>query len=785
VHDEGSIELVRWFRVAGAPDVLADGATAAAIADLQQAARERGISVGIVGRLARDLLTVAVASKPTPSLAHEDAFRISPRRGNLIVEGGSRRAFANALYWLADRLRVVGRLPSEAVERTPVFDLRYAHLRFPTADTDDAPYVDEAGMTRALDGLADDLRHCLAMGITHVALAPREVVVPCDHPTHGPRAEAYAPYYEEALRMAHALHLKVVASGDEFLYYDGALEQASARLSVEDPDFWRMLQGKYRRLLARFPDLDGVAMRVGEMLPMGPFHAFDAIHDAPHLSVAEKYRRFVTAIHEVVVGEFGKLYLHRTWAVSEHEVHSQEKEFEAAFRDVPRENLVISIKLTQTDQWQYQAYNPTFGVTDHQTAVEVEIGRAYHHGQRIPDYVATYVEPGLRYAHSRGATGIMIGAVISDGQTWADASAYAVARLAWGERDVRQLARDWAARRFGKAAARPLGDALMLSDTALRKGLYLMPYASTHAWNPLAHLMAYMWVVGGNPTLDQGLGHMAFLREQYWFCRPYLSDTERELDEGNSLWAKMMALLAKAEPHIKDTRQRKWARESFDLGAAFIALNVAHLKAVLRYFQYEETLAGTARGRAAAALRALRLARERYIREGGTFDTIGIAQFMTSAEQGLRSKRAARAMLSSPSERDLLKSARRAMEEEARALRSAKENVKVLEWRANVDGREVIRLRGDKVEMKHDMDEPALDVQYTVCGAVPEGWRAVVKPVRCRDYAYVAEQPSRANGRTVTICVEDPRDGRDIYEIQVYAIPPESGGRSRQSSACR
>jgi hypothetical protein len=35
----------------------------------------------------------------------------------------------------------------------------------------------------------------------------------------------------------------------------------------------------------------------------------------------------------------------------------------------------------------------------------------------------------------------------------------------------------------------------------------------------------------------------------------------------------------------------------------------------------------------------------------------------------------------------------------------------------------------------------------------------------------VAEQPSRANRGTTTICVEDPRDGSDIYEIEVWAIP--------------
>jgi len=284
--------------------------------------------------------------------------------------------------------------------------------------------------------------------------------------------------------------------------------------------------------------------------------------------------------------------------------------------------------------------------------------------------------------------------------------------------------------------------------------------------------MAYLWVVGGNPTLDRGLGHMAFLREQYWYCKPYRRDTERELDEGKALWAEMKALVAAAEPKIEDADSRKWAHDSLDLGEAFLALNAAYAKAFLRYFQYEETLAPADRQRARAALRALKPALPRYTQAGGFFATLGIELFMARAAAGLRSQRAAQAMLSSPSERDLREAVERAMGEEAKALKGARKRVKLLEWRAEVDGREVIRLCGDRVEMGHDMDEPALGVRYSVCGRLPRGWRAAVKPIRCRDYAYVAEQPSKANQDMITVCVEDPRDGRDIYEIEVYAIPP-------------
>jgi hypothetical protein len=596
---------------------------------------------------------------------------------------------------------------------------------------------------------------------------------------HGRRAEAYAPFLEEILRMAHALHVKVLAMGDEFLYYPGAPEEAGATLSVEDPAFWRMLKNKYRRLLKRFPDLDGVAMRIGEMLPLGPFLSFDVIHGAPQVSVAEKYRRFVTALHDVVVGEFGKFYLHRTWAVSEHEVHSQPKEFLAAFREVPRENLLLSIKLTQTDQWQFQAYNPTFGLTDHQTAVEIEIGRGYHHRQEIPDYIVPWVEPGLRYVRSRGATGIAIGAVVKGAQTWADASAYAVSRLAWGlpaggvagDGDVRQLARDWSAGRFGQAASKPMGDALMLSDLAMRKSLYLLPYAATHAWDPQAYFMSYRWAVGGNPTLDGGLGHMAFLREFYWYCQPYLSDTERELDEGMGLWDEMMALLAKAEPKIEDEAAREWARRSFDLGEGFLALNAAYLKAMLRYFRYEETLSARDRERARAALRAIKPAMKQYAQAGGYYGTAAITLFMACAARGLRSARAAQAMLKAPSKDDLETWIKQTMAEEARLLRRAKRRVKVLEYRGEVDGREVIRLRGERLKSATDKGEPARAVRCRVLDEAPKGWRVVMKPIRCRDYTYVVEQPSRANKGTVLFCIDDAHDGSDIYEVEMYAIP--------------
>ena len=717
---------------------------------------------------------LGAAAGRLPLIAHPHGFAVrrAPASG-LLLHAPSPLGEAYGLLWLADRIAVTGEPPLRA-RREPAFSRRFMHINFPTADlsfTDGRKCVaDSLNMRAGVEAEKEQMRRALAWGASDILLHHAHLVMPWDDQVEGPRSDEYAHWYAELVDYAHALHLRAFAYGDEFLYSEQALRRAGATLSPDDPSLWRALQGKYRGLLRRLPGLDGVGVRIGEVLPWGRLRAFDVIHNDSPLRLEEKYRRFVTAVHEVVAGEFGKEYLHRTWVCNDWEQHSVPDIFERIFAPLPTENLIVSIKLTKTDQWYYQALNPTFGLTPHTTAVELELVHSYHGCQAMPDYAGEWLAAGLRYARARGATAASMGL---PNTRWMEASTYAAARLLWDpSQEADAIARDWAARNFGRDAAPGIARMLALSDDAMLKGLYVKPYASTHAWNPLAHLLTRLFVVAGDPLWDEARGHLAFLREIYWQCRPWLDDTLRELDRGTRLWARMLRQFAAAEPHITEPGLAADARRSLELGEALIALNRAYIGAAFAYFAYEERPRARQRRAAERALGALDERAARYRGLGGDFNLIGIEQFQQAARRGLVSAGEAARLAVPPATGETERRVQRRMCEETEALGAAPDAVKVLSWEGNVDGRELVTVfPDDRVEAEHVAADPMSGMSYRFYAPAPAGWRVVVKPIEARGWAYVVEQPGAANGGRIVFCVDDPQDGRAVYRLELYAVP--------------
>jgi len=763
---------VSKIRVVASERLAAEEAVLVGLEALVKGGQVCGVQTEI-GRSPGRGRAVILGEPQAPSAESDaDAYSIEAMpRARLEVRPNSVRALAYALVFLADRLMTQGRLPSHSVTREPAFKSRFTHVDFPRVDIETPPYVDQQALAAGVSSAKNTLRLALCWGANHILLHRSHLVVPWDDDVEGKRSEIYRAAYKELVDYAHALHLKVLAYDDEFLYLEDVLKKASATLSVEDPAFWDVLQDKYRGLFARLPELDGVGIRIGEMLPWGNFRAFDVIHNDSKFSLEEKYRLFIRKVHEVVVGEFGKLYYHRTWVTNDWEQHSVDKIFKPIFDDMPRDNLIVSIKLTKTDQWYWQALNPTLGLTDHATVVELEMHHGPHGAQAFPSFSGEWFRAGLNYALGRGAVGAMTG--VPSG-VWLEANGYAASRLLWDPKeDVRQVAKDWATIRFGKRAAAAVADALLLSYHAIHKGLYIMPYASTHAWNPLIHLLSGMFVAEGDPTLDEGLGHLAFLRDIYWQCRPFLADTMRELREGLRIWDKMVRRCAARQREIDDPEMAGHLEYALALGRSFIRLNVSYVEAFLKYFIYEESLSEADRRQAKAAITDLKRAIRQYLENGGNFQLSGIDEFTQVAERGLANPQRARQMVYRPSEQELRSRKSTEMQRQAAALESADRSVKLLYWEGSVDGREMLIVGDREVQIEHMAAEPPADVKYEFFEPLPKGWRVVLKPLEVRGYAFVYGQPNERNGWQTSVLVDDPEDGRAIYRFELHAVPPE------------
>jgi hypothetical protein len=705
----------------------------------------------------------------------QDGFGISHEGNRFLIRSPSRRGLIYALFYMADRIEATGRPPKGEIYLEPAFEERFFYiggLGSGDADTDVPSYVSRAKVEGRVEGIKAAMKTALRYGATWVILFPTYRLIPWDDEVEGKRSEIYREYYRELVNYAHKLHLKAIIMGDELIYTDRFLRRFNAELSVDDPNFWKALRHKYGSLLSEMPELDGVGVRIGEMIPRGSFRAFDVIHNDSKLSLEEKYRRFVENIYEVVVGEFGKLYYHRTWVTNDWEQHSVPNIYRAIFEDIPTDGLIVSIKLTKTDQWDYQAFNPTIGITPHRTSVELEMNKGPHGGQRFPDFMGLYQGAGLQYARERGTIGVTVGLT---GSLWQEASLYTASRLMWDPyQDVEKIARDWAAIRFGRRASTDIARLLILSYDAMMKSLYLRPYASTHAWNPIPHIMTGLYFLVGDPIWDRGRRHMRFLRELYLQCKPWLEETIREIEEGVKIYREMLRIYRRAKPKVSDRRLAEEAHRSLLLGESFVRLSALYSISFLRFFEYMDGRTERKRRRAGRLIGELERAIERYRARRGNFDTFAIELFIENAKGFLEDPdRAEERLRSAPTEEEILRMLETAEESDRRELEAHPEAVKIMYWEGNVDGKELITVKGREVSLRHLVDEPPTEVRYELYAEIPQRSRLVIERIEARGYVCVVEQPSEENGWSARIFVSDPQDGRDIYRFNLYAIPLE------------
>ena len=755
------------------PHFERDAAVEQAFQDLKNACSSSSIEMGLGKALDQKanirVLVGRIAAKD------REAFELrtrGPRRWDLI--GASETGCARGLAYLADRVRVTGRMPTINLTMDPAFPFRITHVSVGSLDTPERPFFDESRFGDVLQGAKKEVGRAFMYGANHVILHSTYRVSDWADPPHSERTEVYRRLYREVARECHRYRMKCLIIGDEFLYQDRMLP-AETTLSPEDQTLWDILQNRYRSILTALPDLDGVGVRIGEMLPIGNIRSFDVIHNASLLSLEEKYRRFVHAMYDVVASEFNKLYLHRTWVVNDWEQHSIESIFRSIFADIPTTNLVVSIKLTKTDQWAYQAFNPTFGQTKHTTCVELEMAHGPHGHQTYPDYMGEWFQAGLNYALGRGVVGAAFGFPSS---MWMDAHHYAARRLMWEPHlSAAQLAKDWAAQVFGRKASATIARMLLLSDDAMEKALYIRPYASTQAWNPLSHLLTGLFVVKGDPVLDRGKEHARFLRELYLLAKPHYDATLDELQEGLGIYDRMLRLFAQARARISNKEALGKARASMLQGRDFLALNVAYVTAFMRFFRYEEDGTPQAERATRQEVARLRKALKRYKEKVGWYNTIGVETFLGLADAGLADLAKYRDMLAkapdAASTQAILKQAR----QNDQALVARPDAEKVLYFEANLDGAELLTIKGDALTNQHISDEITTDIQYRFYQRIPrrKGTLAI-RPIEVRGWAHVAEQPSEANDWTAKILVKDPQNGRSVYKFEAYWIPAEAEG---------
>jgi hypothetical protein len=267
------------------------------------------------------------------------------------------------------------------------------------------------------------------------------------------------------------------------------------------PEFWDVYRAKYREVLRAYPSVTCVIVRSGENYshPDEGFVGRTVVDGKIDDAYFTNMQRLIEETRKVVVDEFGRTLIWRTWDLGNNGFHADPRVYDRVLQGLPnRKGLIFSIKHTQTDFWRYNDFNPIIGRGYEDKIIEFQCAREYEGKGAFPNYVGPIFATDMRKARDAGAKGVWIwdfgggwGGPFLKSDRWVRANIEAASRLAVNpDLSPRALAEEWGAKEYGPAAATNVAEMLMLSGECIRKCMYIEAFARGHkGWKPSLNLM--------------------------------------------------------------------------------------------------------------------------------------------------------------------------------------------------------------------------------------------------------------------------------------------------------
>jgi len=768
-----------------------DEAVSVAVRDLRESGTASGLSFAmaedralpathaiLVGDGGRNRLTKKLLQNHTLALQgikDEQGYEIITREINgrrvIVVAGGSLIGDVYGLYWLWARLRVFKGLPDIQTRREPDLPIRVS-LAWGRRGS--------SGETR------EEMQNALRHSINWVSGPAVLDLAPWDSEPERQRNAQNRLKTRALIDYAHRLHLKYFSFANEFTFHPSLMEKTGASLSPCDTLFWDALQEKYRMLFTALPELDGIELCNDDISGFwDDYRAFDVMHEPSGClwPLDLRFRTFVKKIHDVVVGEFDKIYFHFTWSLVSYEQHNQPDVFKKIFTDeIPTRNLYLIPKVTAADRWWFQPYNPTFNLTPHRTLVGFETMNYYEgSGSNIfPTFPAAYFQAGLQTftrwpQHNVTGSGFLAGGRM-DAWNTRSMTSYVLYRLSWDlNEDINDIARDYCAIHFGAAAAEKMAAIHLLSPAAYQYGLHIEP-VSYGKFNSFVHMRVGQFPAMGYSGLDHGREHMDFLHEIYLRCKPWQNETFLYLHHGLNTAVRMQKLFEDARPLIADQTLAAKTENALEMTRQLIATNISYVETAFAYFAYREKGTPAQRDSLANALsRLVRTIEQFKAVPGYQYELFGIDQLISNAEEMVRDRAAAEERLAqAPTNKEIEQTLARQQQRYAQVLQEHQDRaVKFLHFEVEIDGRDILHIQGDRYWIEHlQWDGPQVK-EANFFAPLPKQQVTVIpvdlysRPI----HPFIFEQPSAENDFTARVYLYDAPGGKDWMKFDLYYIP--------------
>lgn len=326
------------------------------------------------------------------------------------------------------------------------------------------------------------VRRAAAMGFNGVTVDDVAHLVPSPHYPAGlnRRIGAYRALYRQLFAIADEAGLTPWVTTD-VMFYAGSLEAAVGRRVA---GFAPWLATACAELLATFPTLGGVVMRVGEADGMdveGDFRSALVVRTPAALRALLEELLPVFERHE-------RQLVFRTWSLGAYAVGDlmwNRDTFDKAFAGLESPSLVISMKYGESDFFRYLPLNRLFFRSRHRKLVEFQARREYEGFGAYPSFIGWESEVYLReLRQAPNLVGMSVWCqtggwgkrrqltFVRNSSVWVELNVFVLSRLARGDRCA-DAVRAFCESREPPLPPEPFIEFLRLSDEVICKLLYM------------------------------------------------------------------------------------------------------------------------------------------------------------------------------------------------------------------------------------------------------------------------------------------------------------------------
>ncbi len=190
-----------------------------------------------------------------------------------------------------------------------------------------------------------------------------------------------------------AAGLKTFAMGDMVLFPKALIEKYGMEKTFgdpQDPQTQKFLRLAIAQVFDRFPNLDGLVVRIGETyLQDAPFHKG---HIQNKGSAEKTIVPLMNLLREEICVKRGKQLVFRTWMSFDTNAATYQQVSDAV---EPHPNLVLGVKHCEGDFHRGNAFSKVIGTGRHPQLIEVQCAREYEGKGAYPNYIANGVIEGF------------------------------------------------------------------------------------------------------------------------------------------------------------------------------------------------------------------------------------------------------------------------------------------------------------------------------------------------------------------------------------------------------